>query len=79
LDKARAERPKQPQASIRGTAIGAAIGGLESREHPNPEQGRAGGPPSGEVRPWSVDNAPAATKGSRPSVPDRTACVFDET
>ena len=33
---------KQPQASIRGTASEAAIGGRESREHPNPEQGRAG-------------------------------------
>jgi hypothetical protein len=64
---------------MRGMASGAAIGALESREHPNPEQGLAGSPPSGELRPWSFDNAPAATNGSRPVDPGRAACGFDET
>ncbi len=59
--------------------IGAAIGGLESREHPNPEQGLSGSPRGGELGPWSFDSAPAATKGSRPVDPDRLACAFDET
>jgi hypothetical protein len=65
----------QPQASIRGTAIGAAIGGVESREHPNPEQGLAGDPLVGEMGLCSCGDSPATTSGSRPVVPDRAASV----
>jgi hypothetical protein len=59
--------------------IGAAIGGPESRGHPNPEQGLSGSRPGGEPCSRSLDSAPAATKGSNPVNPERMACVFDET
>jgi hypothetical protein len=59
--------------------IGAAIGGPEWREHPNPEQGPSGSLPGRELCPRSFDDAPAATKGSSPVNPGRMAGVFDKT
>jgi hypothetical protein len=70
------ERSKRPQASILGKAGDAVIGGLESREHPYPEQGLAGDRPSGEIRDGRSDNAPEAASRSRPAATDRAASAL---
>jgi hypothetical protein len=65
-----------PQASMRGSTSGMAIGELELREHRHPEQG-AECPSRGELRELSPGQAPAETSGSKESILDCDAPVAE--
>jgi hypothetical protein len=65
-----------PQASMRGSTSGTAIGKLELREHRHPEH-RALFPSRGELRKISPGNAPAETSGSKESILDSAAPVAE--
>jgi hypothetical protein len=66
---------EHPQASVRSSARGTEIGGLEFREHRHPEQGEVGCPSRGAVLKSSLGNVPAETSRSTESAVDCTELV----